>query len=392
MHPLYLTVVRGEYDCPISLHMDSPNASFTLSGTGGLYTPGTPIARDRDPDIVNHMYIGLSAYSDDEATAVAQLAHTFKNNIKLDMSQFKGAASQPRITFGWCRIGKDDPYMDLEYQTEWKDVLTSASDLKKNEKQMQIVVDPAKDGDASIFITQTYELGDNKVVYLGQLRTADESLYGVQGKAQLYVPYPSGIDADNADEYIFTIEYPTLSGKDVLSSKEGTIVATPYGLQFSAARVMPFEMVWRKAPSQETQEGEIVGGEKAFEDLPAVDAPTLVFPDGKEVDLPGECELCFPYPSGLNENSARKYRIIIHHYGEKATEVFKSENGDIEFTPQGLCIRIDSFSPFVIEWEEAVNPGDLPKTGDDASILLYGMLLMLSAAAMLGLMKLRSRA
>ena len=96
--------------------------------------------------------------------------------------------------------------------------------------------------------------------------------------------------------------------------------------------------------------------------------------------------------NGLNEESARKYRIIIHHYGNKETEVFKSEDGEIEFRRQGLCIRIDSFSPFVVEWEENVIPENLPHTGDHSALALYGMLLMISAAVLIAMRGIAKRA
>ena len=407
------TVIQGEYFCPVSLYMDSPEATFKLSGTGSIYTNDTPMARDVDVGENKHMFICISGRSDDEAEATVMLARMLKNNVKLDMSLFKGNKAKPMITFAYGRMGKNDPYLDLGYQTERRPVLTSVSALKKSEQQVQVVVDPQIDGDISLLETKMYWLGGNRAVCFGNLWTAAEEFAAVRGKVQLYVPYPSGIDADNADEFIFTVEYPTLSGMDMLSSKDGTIAATPYGLQFSAERMMPFELVWRKAPSQGSLEGDITGGEKEFADLPPVDVPTLVFPDGtipdqsiileyeklqspgngtvvynvhliapngEEIDLPGECMLCFPYPEGLDETREGRYRVMIHHYGEEKTEVFKSEDGEIEFAPQGLCIRISSFSPFEITWEEIENPENLPQTGDNSSILLYGMLLMASAA------------
>lgn len=102
--------------------------------------------------------------------------------------------------------------------------------------------------------------------------------------------------------------------------------------------------------------------------------------DGKPVDLVGECILCFPYPEGLDETSLNKYRIIIHHRaGNGRTEVFKSEDGDIDFTKQGLCIRVSSFSPFEITWESGADA--LPQTGDHSSLLFFGACLIVSVIA-----------
>ena len=165
----------------------------------------------------------------------------------------------------------------------------------------------------------------------------------------------------------------------------------------------------RQEELYELETGDAVEGEDAFEELPPVDVPTLVFPDGEimdaeailkytppkangenavvynvhlinrngeEIELPGECILCFPYPEGLDENSGNKYRIIIHHQiNDKETEVFKSEDGEIEFKKQGLCIRVNSLSPFEITWEEH-SAANLPRTGDDSLPMSFLLLAM----------------
>lgn len=108
----------------------------------------------------------------------------------------------------------------------------------------------------------------------------------------------------------------------------------------------------------------------------------LVDSEGNNVELPGECLLIFPYPDGLNMNSGRKYRITIHHYGKKETQVFSTEKDTIQLLPQGLCICVSSFSPFVIEWEER-SESDLPQTGDNSHIILWFALLTLAGTATL---------
>jgi len=163
--------------------------------------------------------------------------------------------------------------------------------------------------------------------------------------------------------------------------------------------------------------GDIVTDKDAFAAMPPVEVPTLILPDGaaedvsavikydepknngnntivynmhattlrgQGYDLPGVCTLCFPYPEGLDENSARTYRIIIHHQiSDRETEVFKSEDGDIEFTKQGLCIQVRSFSPFIIDLGGDSQDVNLPKTGDSASLTLWFVLLGVTGAGML---------
>ena len=154
-----------------------------------------------------------------------------------------------------------------------------------------------------------------------------------------------------------------------------------------------------------------------FDNLPPVKVPTLILPDGtieeldltlkfngpikegknnikydvrlvdsegNKVELPKECILCFPYPEGLDETSGNRYRIMIHHLGDKGMEKFSTEDGTIDLKPQGLCIRVSSLSPFIIEWEEFPE-ADLPQTGDNSHIALWFALLMMAGTAILTL-------
>ena len=156
----------------------------------------------------------------------------------------------------------------------------------------------------------------------------------------------------------------------------------------------------------------------AFSSMQAVTVPTIIFPSGTEnsqnmalkveasdvgnensvtydvslinsqgekVKLSAACILCFPYPEGLDKDSMKPYRITIrHYYSEKDVETFSTEDGTIELTKQGLCIRVSSLSPFVIEWEEQPEV-DLPKTGDSSRIGLWLSMLALAGVALMTL-------
>ncbi|MBR5301510.1 MAG: LPXTG cell wall anchor domain-containing protein [Clostridia bacterium] len=110
----------------------------------------------------------------------------------------------------------------------------------------------------------------------------------------------------------------------------------------------------------------------------------LVDAEGDNIELLDECLLIFPYPEGLDTNSNSKYRIMIHHYGKKGTEVFSAEDDTIQLLPQGVCICVSSLSPFVIEWEELPEI-NLPQTGDNSYIVLWLALLILAGTTMLAL-------
>lgn len=163
--------------------------------------------------------------------------------------------------------------------------------------------------------------------------------------------------------------------------------------------------------------GDIVDGESALDKLLPVKTPTLVLPngtieeldltlrfngpikeeknsikydvrlvnsEGNKVDLPKECILCFPYPEGLDETSGNRYRIIIHHLGDKKAEKYSTEDGTIDLKSQGLCIKVTSLSPFIIMWEK-LPLADLPQTGDNSRISWWLALLTLSGIVVLTL-------
>ena len=162
-------------------------------------------------------------------------------------------------------------------------------------------------------------------------------------------------------------------------------------------------------------DGAVVSGDAAFAKLPPVKVPTLVLPegttpggsvmlkyvkvdttrentavydiylvdqDGNRVKLPAACTLCLPYPEGLNQSSASAYRIhILHEMDGGRSEDFDSVSGGLELTPQGLCVRISSLSPFTITWERFPEV-NLPQTGDSSRPALWLALGLVSAAAL----------
>lgn len=130
-------------------------------------------------------------------------------------------------------------------------------------------------------------------------------------------------------------------------------------------------------------------GELTFTEVPADTGNTMIFnvhwvdEEGNEIPLPAGSKLCFPYPDGMDQNSANNYQItIIHTPAKGKNEIYLSQNGEIEFLKQGMCIEVTSFSPFEITWEEYPTI-DLPKTGDHSHMGIWLALILISGAMLL---------
>lgn len=223
---------------------------------------------------------------------------------------------------------------------------------------------------------------------------------------------------------VATVVEPAAPGREgLMEYTTEAFSSTAYLPQKKRIKVpaLPMETPEPTPMPDDSPNGDIVHGESDFSKLPAIKVPVLILPDGtvheldltlkfngpdkegknnvkydvrlidsngNKVKLPEGCMLCFPYPEGMNETNALRYRIMIHHFGDKGMEKFDTKDGTIKLTPQGLCIRVSSLSPFVITWEEIET--NLPQTGDSTPLLLYGAGALLSLTA-IGLLKRKTK-
>lgn len=89
-----------------------------------------------------------------------------------------------------------------------------------------------------------------------------------------------------------------------------------------------------------------------------------------------------PYPDGLSYDDAVTYTLR-HYDANGGSEIVTT----LTPTAIGLRFEADSFSPFVLQWEEQPVPAtdDLPETGDTSSVVPL-LMMILSASASLCLM------
>lgn len=89
-----------------------------------------------------------------------------------------------------------------------------------------------------------------------------------------------------------------------------------------------------------------------------------------------------PYPDGLSYDDAVTYTLR-HYDANGGSEIVTT----LTPTAIGLRFEADSFSPFVLQWEEQLVPAtdDLPETGDTSSVVPL-LMMILSASASLCLM------
>lgn len=99
--------------------------------------------------------------------------------------------------------------------------------------------------------------------------------------------------------------------------------------------------------------------------------------DGEKVSLKELSKLIFPYPAGYTKADTHINYTIIHNKGTANEEYFSTADGSIKREDCGLVIEVDSLSPFELSWGESVKP-NLPKTGDNSSIMLWASLLLVS--------------
>lgn len=242
---------------------------------------------------------------------------------------------------------------------------------------------------------------------------------GYLGHHAAYVKAPSGIFVAPGNGKETTV----LAGSNENNAAE--LQSSPFDGKTDITGLISYSRCVLVGPQKLLQEkGNVVLGEAELSQQKPVQVPTLILPEdasgtatgvltftevsvdtdntmifnvhwvdeaGNEIPLPAGSKLCFPYPDGMDQNSANSYQFtIIHTPAKGRTETYLSQNGEIEFLKQGMCIEVTSFSPFEITWE-AFPMVDLPKTGDHTHMMIWLALILISSVMLLRFRSIQKR-
>ena len=142
----------------------------------------------------------------------------------------------------------------------------------------------------------------------------------------------------------------------------------------------------------------VVGNKSISEDQTVVyDVTLLVSFDGgvtwveaDEENFPedGRIKVILSYPGGTN----RTYRFYAVHMFTK--DAFGKVAGDVEYpevktTAEGIEFYVTGLSPIAISWEATILSQIIPNTSDSNAVMLWGAMLLVSAAALALLLKKR---
>ena len=201
------------------------------------------------------------------------------------------------------------------------------------------------------------------------------------GDTQVIYWYKNASDSEpfKVEYLIDTREEFALLQESKAQLELGEEVTLPVFLIDSAHEKTDCHLIIRTYPQADGQyiyyELQLISREEGKPDEPVKLEPGLTY------------RLHIPYPKGYNKASEDVTFIIRHlNNNHEVTEIFdESGFGGIERTEDGLIITIKSLSPFELIWyapEEAVNPSQLPQTGDTSRLPLWLALTLTSIAAL----------
>lgn len=119
------------------------------------------------------------------------------------------------------------------------------------------------DSDQPLYLRSeiTEEISGSQIQYEIHMVDNADGVVALSEQSYLYIPYPNGMDASSASEYVITIRHYTEKGVEAFTTQDGTILLTPYGLRIPVSSLSPFDVSWQTAqvppanPGEEDKDG-----------------------------------------------------------------------------------------------------------------------------------------
>lgn len=235
------------------LIVDVPEgASFLLTGKGSIpvdyccWFTGTleEVYNEQKSTLIN-----VFVRADSTEEAVPQFAKVF-SDIKLDHKQFPSKDLSSCIRT--CLVN-ETPDGD-SYEVVYKDHPAARNLSELNADQVNLLLPGTHDdADLTLKVAIHEQNGDQAIAYdLALIDSKTQMVAGIAAGADLYLPYPAGMNMESATQYDFTIMHYTAYGVENFSTRDGSIILTPYGLRIRIHSMSPFLLAWEDMPNVST--------------------------------------------------------------------------------------------------------------------------------------------
>jgi len=231
------------------LMVDVPyGSSFLLTGKGSIpvdycrWRTGTL----EDPYVEwKSALVNVFVKADSTEESVPRFAKVF-SDIQLDQNQFPTKDLSKYVRTCLVNETRDGDSYEVVYEDH-----PAASNLSElNANRINLLLPGAHDNaDFTISVTIHDQGGDRAIAYdLVLTDNKKQEFADIADGADLYLPYPAGMDMQSAAQYAFTVTHYTAYGEETFSTRNGTLELTPYGLRMRIHSMSPFLLTWDDVP------------------------------------------------------------------------------------------------------------------------------------------------
>jgi len=199
---------------------------------------------------------------------VVDTVHRIAKNITLDWDQIVTDESIPFPVIA-VRRGMDGEDSETPVRTAICPILPSDTHPTPVHKKSDLKAD-ADYGSKPLLFTES-GVASNEDLFLridggkprGNTIAYDLTMIDVyntkqtfEGTALVFIPYPDGMTRAQADGHEFELTHTTATGKEVFSTREGTLIRTESGLYAEVSSLSPFALSWTSSPAALPQTGD----------------------------------------------------------------------------------------------------------------------------------------